>query len=254
MSKFSFSNEFYNSCDNQFNPYNFTPNSYGYSNNNYCTNNSGFAQQNFQNENRPLTLEEKLDLMLEQVKTFVDLRNNSSRGFQYNQNMNSLQNSNGFDYNPYQFNFQFQNESQIQNENVNHFSNDFGYGNNFNHDGDFNNSHCTNNPDFKPQNFQNDEQSSISENRFESLLELSIQQNQAMNDFCNNSSQGFQSNQNLNSLPNSNGFDYNPCQTNFELQNEFQIQNGSVNNFSNDFGNGCNFSCDAVDNFLSQQF
>lgn len=56
--------------------------------------------------------------------------------------------------------------------------------------------------------------------------------------FCNNSSQRFQ---NLNSIPNSNDFDYNPCQFNFELQNvKTQYENG--NNFSNEFGNGNNLN------------
>ena len=63
--------------------------------------------------------------------------------------------------------------------------------------------------------------------------------------------QGFQNNQNLNSLPNSNDFDYNPCQFNFELQSEFQNQNENVNHFSNNFGNGNNFNFGAIDNFFS---
>ena len=67
---------------------------------------------------------------------------------------------------------------------------------------------------------------------------------------CNNSSQGFQ---NLNSIQNSNDFDYNPCQFNFELQNEFQTQNENGNNFSNEFGNGNNLNYDASEIFCSQQ-
>ena len=49
MSQFPFSNGFYDSCENQYNPYNFTPNSYGYFNNNYCTNNLDFSPSTFQN-------------------------------------------------------------------------------------------------------------------------------------------------------------------------------------------------------------
>ena len=88
---------------------------------------------------------------------------------------------------------------------------------------------------------------------------MSTQQNQEINELCNlymcnNSSESFQNNQNSISPPNSNDFDYNPCQFNFELQNEFQIRNGNVNHFSNDFGNGNNFNCGASENLCSQQF
>ena len=70
---------------------------------------------------------------------------------------------------------------------------------------------------------------------------------------CNNSNQGFQNNQDLNSLQNSNDFEYNPCPFNIELQNQFQNQNENGNNFSNNFGNGNNFDYDASENFCPQQ-
>ena len=47
--------------------------------------------------------------------------------------------------------------------------------------------------------------------------------------------------------------DYNPCQFNFELQNEFQTQNENGNNFSNEFGNGNNLNHVTIENFCSQQ-
>jgi len=88
------------------------------------------------------------------------------------------------------------------------------------------------------------------------LLDLSTQQNQKINDFCNsylcnNSSQRFQNNQNFNSLQTSDDFDYNLGQYNFELQNKFQNQNGNVNHFLNEFSNGNNFKSGATDNFCS---
>ena len=139
MSQFPYSYGFYDSCENQYNPYNFTPNTYGYFNNNYCTNNLDFTPPTFQN----------------------------------------------FQDNPV----------------------------------------CT------PPNFQNDDQPSTLQTHVESLLEMSIQQNKEINELCklymcNNSSESFQNNQNSISHPNSNDSDYNTCQFNFELQNEFQIQNG----------------------------
>ena len=77
-----------------------------------------------------------------------------------------------------------------------------------------------------------------------------------INELCNsylfdNSNQCFQNNQNLNSLQNSNDFEYNPCQFNFEHQNEFQNEN--VIHFSNNFGNGNNLDYDTSENFCSQQ-
>ena len=61
MSNFSYSYEFYNSCENQFNPYNFTSNSYGYFNDNYCSNDSNFAPQTFQVNEQPSTLESSIE-------------------------------------------------------------------------------------------------------------------------------------------------------------------------------------------------
>ena len=66
---------------------------------------------------------------------------------------------------------------------------------------------------------------------------------------CDNSNQSFQNNQNLNSLQNSNYFECNPCQFNFELQNEFQNQDENVIQFSNNFGNGNSFNNDTIENF-----
>ena len=142
MSEYPYPLEFYNSCENQYNPYDFSPNSYGYFNNNYCVNNSNFEQQNFQNNDQPSTLENSiemisslLELSTRQNQEINDLCNsylcnNSSQGFQ---NLNSIQNSNDYDYNPCQFNFELQNEFQTQHENGNNFSNEFGNGNNLNH-------------------------------------------------------------------------------------------------------------------------
>ena len=71
--------------------------------------------------------------------------------------------------------------------------------------------------------------------------------------FCDNSNQSFQNNQNLNSLQNSNDFECNPCQFNFELQNEFQNQNENMIHFSNNFGNGNNLDYDAIEKICPQQ-
>jgi len=43
MLEFLYSHEFYNSYENQYNPFDFTSNSYGNFNDNYCTNDSNFA-------------------------------------------------------------------------------------------------------------------------------------------------------------------------------------------------------------------
>ena len=143
MSEFPFSYSIEFNYENQYNPYEFTPNSYGYFNNNFCVNNSNFEQQNFQNNDQPSTLENSiemisslLELSTRQNQEINDLCNsylcnNSSQGFQ---NLNSIQNSNDFDCNPCQLNFEFQNEFQNQDENVNQFSNNFGNGNSFNND------------------------------------------------------------------------------------------------------------------------
>lgn len=64
MSEFPHSLEFYNSCENQYNPYDFTPNSCGYFNDNFCTNNSNLEQQNFQNDDQPSNLKNTISLYL----------------------------------------------------------------------------------------------------------------------------------------------------------------------------------------------
>ena len=137
MSQFSYPHEFYNSCENQYNPYNFTPNTYGYFNNNYCTSNLDYTPPTFQN----------------------------------------------FQDNPV----------------------------------------CT------PPNFQNDDQPSTLETRVESLLEMSIQQNEEINELCNlymcnNSSESFQNNQNSISPQNSNDSDYNLCQFNLNSKKNFKFK------------------------------
>jgi len=66
-----------------------------------------------------------------------------------------------------------------------------------------------------------------------------------------NSSQGLQINQNSDSIKNCH---HNPCQNNFELQNESQNQNGNVNHFLNNFDNENSLNDDAFDNFCSQQY
>jgi len=129
----------------------------------------------------------------------------------------------------------------------------FDYGYNLNHDivglcDSFQNS--TQEFQISPQNFQNNDQPSTFETRMKSLLEPFID-NTFMND---NSSQGFQNNRNCDSFQNSNRFDYNPCQNNLELQNEFQNQNENVNHFRNNFDNENSFNNGAFDNFCSPQF
>ena len=139
MSEFPHLREVYNSCENQYNPYDFTPNSCGYFNDNYSLNDLNFEPQNFQND-EPLTLESNISSLLElstkQNQSINDLCNsylcNSSS--QHNQNLNSLQNSNDFECNQCQFNFEFQDEFQNRDENVNQFSNNFGNRNCFNND------------------------------------------------------------------------------------------------------------------------
>ena len=118
MSNFSYPHEFYDSCENQFHPYNFTSNSYGYFNDNYCSNDSIFASETFQHNEQPSTLENSIQTIesLLEISTQQNqmlnnlcnsyLLNNSSQGFQNNQNFNSLQNSIDFDYNPCQINFE----------------------------------------------------------------------------------------------------------------------------------------------------
>ena len=141
MSEFPYSHEYYDSCENQYNPYNFTPNYYGYFNNNYCLNDSNFEPQNFQNDDQPSNLENKISALLEistQQNQMINdlcssyLCNDSRPSFQSDQNLNSLLNSNDFECNACQYNFKLQNE--FQNGNVNHFSNNFGNGNNLDYD------------------------------------------------------------------------------------------------------------------------
>ena len=143
MSLFPYSHEFYDSCENQYNPYSFTSNSYGYFNDNYYINNLNFEQQSFQNDDQPSNLEKSISSLLEistQQNQMINdlcnsyLGNDSNQSFQNNQNLNSLQNSNDLEYKPCQFNFELQNEFQNQNENVIHFSNNFGNGNNLAYD------------------------------------------------------------------------------------------------------------------------
>ena len=143
MSEFPFSYSLEFNCENQYNPYEFTPKSYGYINNKFCVNNSNFEQQNFQNDDQPSTLENSIEMIssLLELSTRKNqeindlynsyLCNNSSQGFQ---NLNSIQNSNDYDYNLCQFNFELQNEFQTEQENGNNFSNEFGNENSFNCD------------------------------------------------------------------------------------------------------------------------
>lgn len=127
MNGFSYLHEFHNGCDNQYNPYDFTLNSYGYYNNNlYMSNtydpisyNSNFAPQNLHKNKGPTVLESIL-----KNREYV-LKNNP--------NSYSLQILN--DYNPCQNNFEFQNGFQNQNGNINHSFNNFDNGNNFNNGG-----------------------------------------------------------------------------------------------------------------------
>jgi len=105
------------------------------------------------------------------------------------------------------------------------------------------------------QNFQN--QHSTFKTRIKSLLEP-ITQQKNIDLYCtftsDNSSQGFQFNQNSNSSQNCQHFDYNHCQNNFDFQNDFQNQNQNVNHFLNNFDNGNSFNNDAFDSFCSQHF
>ena len=139
MSEFPYLREVYNSCENQHNPYDFTPNSCGYFNDNYSLNDLNFEPQNFQNDDQASNLENSISSLLEiatQQNQMINklcnsyLCDNSNQSFQNNQNLDSLLNSNDFEYNPCQFNFEIQNEFQNQDENVIHFSNNFGNGNN----------------------------------------------------------------------------------------------------------------------------
>jgi len=84
-------NEFYNSYENQYNSFDFTPNSYGYFNDNYCINDSSYAPQNFQNNDKPTVLDKQLESLLEssipqnknQTKLCNSYKcNNSSKEFQ----------------------------------------------------------------------------------------------------------------------------------------------------------------------------
>lgn len=128
MSEFPHLCEFYNSCENQYNLYDFTLNSYGCFNDNYSLNNSNFEQQSFQNDDQPSNLENSilslLEISTQQNQMINDLCNsylgdNSSQNFQNNQNLNSLQNSNDFEHNLCHFNLELENEFQTQNENEN---------------------------------------------------------------------------------------------------------------------------------------
>ena len=123
MSEFPFpySLEFYNSCENQYNPDDLTPNSNGYFDNNHCIIDSNFERQSFQNDDQPSNLENSISSLLElstqqnqEINEWCNsyLCYNSNQGFQNNQNLNSLQNSNDFEYNSCQFNFDLQNELQ----------------------------------------------------------------------------------------------------------------------------------------------
>jgi len=94
MAEFSYSNEFYNSYENQHSPYekiynlfDFTSNSYGYFNDNYCISDS----QNFQNNDEHSALDKQLEFLLEssiqQNQRLTELCNsykcnNSSKEFQ----------------------------------------------------------------------------------------------------------------------------------------------------------------------------
>jgi len=109
------------------------------------------------------------------------------------------------------------------------------------------------------QNFQNHDQHSTFETRMKSLLEPITPQNQKNIDLystftSDNSSEGFQINQNSDSILNCHHFDDHPCQNDFELQNEFQNQNGNVNHFLNNFDNRISFNNGATDNYCSLQF
>jgi len=105
------------------------------------------------------------------------------------------------------------------------------------------------------QNFQSQDQHSTFETRIKSLLEPITQQKNIDLDCTftsDNSSQGFQFNQNGVSSQNCQHFDLR--QNNFEFQNKFQIQNENVNHFLNNFNNGNSFNNGAFDNFCSQHF
>ena len=96
MSHFLYSLQFYNSCENQYNPYDFTPNSCGYFNDNYSLNDSNFGQQTFQNDEQPSNLENSilslLELSSQQNQSINDLCNSylCISSSQNNQNLNSL--------------------------------------------------------------------------------------------------------------------------------------------------------------------
>ena len=103
MSEFPFpySLEFYNSCENQYNPYAFILNSYEYFNKNYFSNDLDFAPQSFQSNEQPSNLENCISSLLE-ISTQQNQEinemcnsyscNNSNQSFQNNQDLNSLQN------------------------------------------------------------------------------------------------------------------------------------------------------------------
>jgi len=65
MAEFPYSNEFYNSYENQYNLYknefDFTSNSYGYFIDNYCIYVSSYAPQNFQDNDENTALDEQLE-------------------------------------------------------------------------------------------------------------------------------------------------------------------------------------------------
>jgi len=72
MAGFPYSNEFYNSYENQYNPFenqynqfDFTSNSYGYFNDNYCINESNWAPQAFQNNDELTALEKQAKSIFE---------------------------------------------------------------------------------------------------------------------------------------------------------------------------------------------
>jgi len=206
MAGFPYSNEFYNSYENQYNPFenqynqfDFTTYSYGYFNDNYCINESNWAPQAFQNNDEPTALEKQAKSLLE-------------TSIQQNQKLREL-------CNLYK---------------CNNSSNEF---------------------QIPSPNFQCQDQHSTFENRIKSLLEPITQRKNIVLDCAftsDNSSQGFQLNQNSVSSQNCQYFDL--CQNNFEFQNEFQIQNENVNHFRNNFDNGNCFNNGAFDNFCSQHF
>jgi len=208
MAGFPFPNEFYNSYENQYNSFDFTPNSYGYFHDNYCINDSSYTPQILQKNDEPTALEKQVESILEssiqQNQMLTELCNSYKCG-------NS---SNEFQISPQ--NFQSQDHHSTFENRIKSLLEPITQQKNIDFDCTFTSNNSSQGFQFNPNSVssQNCQHFDPCQNNFEFQNEFQIQ-NENVNHFRNN-------------------FDNGNCFNNGAFDNfcspQFQIENSQINN------------------------